>query len=180
MLDLSGEAVDAERTLWGRDPPVWVEVELGVDLFRRRVRWARPRAVVRERWRPFRRRYGRQFACRLTRGSCVENRKVTPFSRLRRCIRSMICSLVVESRFAVGLVGEDKLGVCDERLGDGHALALAAGKLVGPMLARRAEPHFVDELPHAQAELAERLSLLPHQAWELDVLDHIEHGDEIE
>src|SRR6266508_3480243 len=38
----------------------------------------------------------------MTRGSCVENKNVTPFSRLSRCMRSMICSLVFESRFAVG------------------------------------------------------------------------------
>ena len=60
--------------------------------------------------------------------SCVTTTIVMP-PRLSSCSSAMTSRLVARVERAGRLVGEDQLGVVDQRAGDGHALLLAARQL---------------------------------------------------
>ena len=57
---------------------------------------------------------------------------------------------------AGGLVGEDELGIVDQRARDGDALLLAAGKLRGMMIRARAKPDLLQLLHRARTTLRRR------------------------
>ena len=50
---------------------------------------------------------------------------------------------------ASGFIGEQELGLVDERAHHGHALAFAAGELAGPMRKAFAEAHTVEKVTGA-------------------------------
>jgi hypothetical protein len=63
------------------------------------------------------------------------------------------CVGCVAIKVAGGLVGEDACGLCDQRAGDGDALALAAGELAGTMFEAMAEADFVENRGGARQRL---------------------------
>jgi len=77
--------------------------------------------------------------------SGVEKMKVVSISRLIFFIRSMICSPVAESRFAVGSSARTMEGLVTRARPNGDPLALAAGQLVGLVIAPVAQPYLADE-----------------------------------
>ena len=80
-----------------------------------------------------------------------------------------------------GLVGEDDGGLGDEGPGDGHALALAAGEVVGLLFDLLLQAHFLD---HALGPVPDllfgELFLLHDEEGELDVFPRREHRNEVE
>ena len=78
---------------------------------------------------------------------------------------------------ARGLVGEDDLGVVDDRAGDGHALHLSARKLVGLFVEVVAQAHTAQGLLRAGAALG--LGCAREQKRHLDVGDHALVRDEV-
>jgi hypothetical protein len=75
------------------------------------------------------------------------------------------------------LVGPHDRGVVDERTGDRHALALAAGQLVGKVVGAVGD---ADELQRLHGAAACRCGTVArNEQRQLDVLDRRQHGDEV-
>src|SRR6266542_4186064 len=76
------------------------------------------------------------------------------------------------------LVGQDELRLRHHGPGDGDALALPAGELIGPLLRLRGDADLVEPAPHARVALAPADVLQQQRV--LDVLVRGEDGDEVE
>ena len=83
----------------------------------------------------------------------------------------MISSLVARVEVAGGLVGEDDVGVVDQRPGDRHALLLAAGELVGAVVEPVGEADHPGQLEGPLLVLLGDLAAALVGQRELDVLD---------
>ena len=73
----------------------------------------------------------------------------------------------------------DDLRLMHERAGDGDALALTTGELAGALGHLLREAHLVDHLLHALLALGGGHAALEQQG-KLDVLEDVEHRDEVE
>ena len=90
-------------------------------------------------------------------------------------VHDLLRRLGVES--ARGLVGEDDLGIVDDGAGDGDALHLSAGHLVGFLFELGAQPHALERV---DGELP--LFLVGDTGYgqrEFDVLEHVQVGDKV-
>lgn len=76
------------------------------------------------------------------------------------------------------LVGKDELRTEDHGAGDGYALLLSAGELVGEVLGTMADVHALHHLLHLLLALALRYAEIGER--QFDVLFHIELVDEVE
>ncbi len=76
-----------------------------------------------------------------------------------------------------GLVGEDELGTEDHSAGDGYALLLSAGELVGKVLGTMADVHALHHLLHLLLALTLRNAEIGER--QFDVLLYVELVDEV-
>jgi hypothetical protein len=76
------------------------------------------------------------------------------------------------------LVRENDAGVVHQGARDGHALLLAAGELAGPVPAPVGQAHRLERRQRAPAPLPRGHAAVNHG--QLDVLDHVELGQEVE
>ena len=77
-----------------------------------------------------------------------------------------------------GLIGEDHLGLGDEGAGNGHALFLATGELIGHMIGPVAQAYPVEVLQGEAVALAAAHTLVVER--EGHILHRIFEGDEVE
>ena len=93
--------------------------------------------------------------CCITKGSCVAVTIVTPSSATARS-SPKICAPVAESSSPVGSSAMMHAGVVRERARDRHALLLAAGQLVRPVVRPPREAHELDQLARPFGALSRR------------------------